>query len=821
MTDTAPQVQMVTCTIDGREISVPKGTTLIEACRALDVDVPYFCWHPYMSPFGACRQCLVKLEKSPKPVISCTTLVADGMVVYSDNDEVKKWREGITGFLLANHPLECPTCDKGGECDLQNITMQHGPGHSLFREQKRHFIDYDLGPIVTRDQDRCIHCQRCIRFGVEWSGDHGIEFFGRAAAMSVSSFARGHYNSKFSGNVTEVCPVGALTSEPFRLKARPWEIKATAAVCPHCSVGCNLTASTRQNELLRMESRINEHVNVAWSCDKGKFGHHFVNAAGRLKAPFMKRGERLSPASWQEALSAVATRLTEIKNGAGPDAVGFIGSQKASNEDVFMLQRLAREGVGTNNIDHRDDGDVFPAGMIPGTGLPLDEIVQAKTIVFFEADVREETPVVWLRVHNTLLKGANLLVLDERGTEAERFAFQSTRFRPGSEMSFLNILTAAVRQAVAGASPTPEQDGTGVSVDAMTKLANALKGGFVLLAGPRLLRKPGGADIVQALWTLVDAVPGSKFGLLHRNNNTRGAYDMGAVPDHGPGWQPLSKPGLNTGQMLQAAADGKLQALYIMGADPLTNFPDRALVERALNAVPFLVVQDIFDTELARRADVVLSALSFAEREGTYTNTEGRIQATAKSVDPLGGARPDWEICAALLQALGGAPDILNVDDVTRQIAAAVPEYEDAVPDRLPVIGALQHQERRPAPAPTAAPHAAPEGSAALPLILLSGDTLYDRGPLTQPTAAFTELQPGAWVDVSRHDAAQAGVATGDLVAVSSEFGSVELPARVGDVVEPGTVFIPNKVGAFHLNALTSVARPVQRVRIGKAGAAG
>lgn len=798
---------------------MPKGTLLIEACRALDIDVPFFCWHPYMSPFGACRQCLVKVEKSPKPVTSCTTQVTDGMVVYSENDEVKKWREGIVAFLLANHPLECPTCDKGGECDLQNISFKHGPGHSLFREQKRHFIDYDLGPTVTRDMDRCIQCQRCIRFGMEWSGDHGIEFFGRGAAMAVSSFARGHYNSKFSGNVTEVCPVGALTSEPFRIKARPWEVQATAAVCPHCSVGCNLTASTRQNELLRMESRVNERVNVAWSCDKGKFGHHFVNAAERLKTPWAKRGDRLTPASWQEALSAVATRLTEIKNAEGADAIGFIGSQKASNEDVFMLQRLAREGVGTNNIDHRDDGDVFPAAMIPGTGLPLDEIVNAKNIVFFEADVREETPVVWLRVHNTQLKGAKLFVLDERGTEADRFALQTARFRPGSELSFLGILTEAVKQAVAGNTPTPEQDGTGVSVDAMTKLANALKEGFLVLAGPRLLRKAEGADIVQAIWNLVDAVPGSKFGLLHRNNNTRGAYDMGAVPDHGPGWQPLSKPGLNTAQMLQAAADGKLKALYIMGADPLTNFPDRALVQKALDTVPFLVVQDIFRTELTRQADVILPALSFAEREGTYTNTEGRIQATAKSVDPLGGARPDWEICAALLQAMGGAPGIQNVDDVTRQIVSAVPEYENAVPERLPVEGTLQHEERKPTAVRPSAARKAPEGSAALPLILLTGDTLFDRGPLTEPTAAFTELQPGAWIDISEQDAAQAGIATGDLVTVSSEFGTAELPARVGDIVDAGSVFIPNKVGPFQVNTLTSVSRPVQRVRIARQAA--
>lgn len=815
MTDTTNQVDMVTCTIDGQEIQVPKGTLLIEACRQLNIDVPFFCWHPHMSPFGACRQCLVQVEKMPKPVTSCTTQVTEGMVVHASTDEVKKWREGIVGFLLANHPLECPTCDKGGECDLQNISFKHGPPHSLFREHKRHFIDYDMGPIVVRDMDRCIQCQRCIRFGLEWSGDHGIEFFGRGASMQVSTFARGHYVSKFSGNVTEVCPVGALTSEPFRLKARPWEMKPVATICPHCAVGCNLTNWTRQNELLRITNRENVHVNVAWSCDKGKYGHHFVNSEDRIKTPMFRRGDRLVPASWQEALSAVFQALQGAKGTHGPEGVGFIGSQKASNEDVFMFQRLAREGVGTNNIDHRM-GETFPAALVAGTGLALDEVAKAKTIVLFAADVREETPVVWLRIHNVQLDGARLIVIDERGSEADRFAEQHIRYRPGSEVAFLSALTDAVRRG-AGENAEAATDGSGVSAERIAPLAEALKGGFAILAGPRIMEKPDSVEIVNALWALTEAVPGSKFGLLHRNSNSRGAYDMGATPDHGPGWQALTRPGMNTTQMLQAAADGKLQVLYLMGADPLANFPDAALAKRALERVPFLVVQDILRGDLLEHADVVLPALTNAEREGTFTNLEGRVQYFLKSVEPIGAGRPDWEICAALLQALGVAPGVGNVDDVTRQIAEAVPEYQKALPGSIPPVGVLLREERAQALAGTpAAPQAAAEGSAALPLILLTGDVLFDNGAMTRDTAAFQELQPGPWVDLSRTDAANAGIADGDLVTVSSEFDVVDLLARVGDQVQPGTAFVPNKVGVFRANTLTSVTRAVQRVRVAK-----
>ncbi|HEY3267463.1 MAG TPA: NADH-quinone oxidoreductase subunit NuoG [Armatimonadota bacterium] len=816
MTETTPKVETVNVTIDGQTIAVPKGSLLIEACRALDIDVPFFCWHPHMSPFGACRQCLVKVEKMPKPVASCTTQVADGMVVYASTDEVKQWREGIVGFLLANHPLECPTCDKGGECDLQNISFKHGPRHSLFRENKRHFIDYDMGPTVVRDMDRCIQCQRCIRFGLEWSGDHGIEFFGRGAATNIGTFARGPFLSKFSGNVTEVCPVGALTSEPFRLKARPWEMRSASVVCPHCAVGCNLTANTRQNELLRITGRENVQVNVCWTCDKGKFGVDFVNSDRRLKTPFYRRGDRLVPASWPEALTEVARRFQEIREADGPGAIGFIGSQKASNEDVFMFQRLAREGVGTANIDHRM-GDTLPASLIPGTGLPLNDIARAKTIVLFAADVREETPVVWLRIHNAQLKGAKVIVIDERGSEADAFAQQSVRYRPGGETSFLRLLTAAVAQAAAGGSPPSEGDGAGVSVETLTQLANALKGGFVLLAGPRVAAKPDSAEIVRALWGLADAAPGARFGLLHLNNNTRGAYDMGAVPDHGPGWQQITHPGLNTAQMLQAAADGKLKALYVLGSDLVSSFPDAALVKKALETVPFLVVQDILTSEMSRQADVVLPGLSFAEREGTYTNLEGRIQASVKAVEPLGGGRPDWEICAALLAALGVAPGVLNVEDVTRQIAEAVPEYENAVPDRLPAEGALEVDERTTLAAPPPMGHAAAEGSAALPLILLTGPVLFDGGPLTTDTAAFSELEPSGYIDLAEPDAASAGIADGDMVTVSSEFGVVTVPAKVRGRVEPGTAFMPLKATGFRSNTLTSVTRTVQRVRIDKA----
>ncbi len=786
------QVETVTLRIDGKEISVPKGTLLLDACLEEGIDVPFFCYHKHMSSVGACRQCLVAVEGVPKPVTSCTTPVSEGMVVDASSEKVKQWREGIVGFLLANHPLECPTCDKGGECDLQNISFAHGPDHSLFREGKRHFTDYDMGPFVVRDMDRCIQCQRCIRFGHEWSGDREIDFFGRGSATTVNTFGKGTFFSKFSGNVTEVCPVGALTAEPYRLVARPWEVRAATSLCNHCAVGCNTIHTTRQNALLRITARENVHVNVCWTCDKGKFGIDFVDSEARLKTPLFRKNGQLVPASWQEALLTVVNRLRDIKEKFGPDSIGFLGSQKTSNEDIFMFQRLAREGIGTSNIDSRD-GENFSAALIPGSGLPLDEIERARVIVLFMADVREEAPLVWLRVHHALQAGAKLVVIDEKASEADSFAVKTVRIKPGSEI-------ATALSLVSG------------------EASELMKDGFVLLAGPRVTRHYQGSDIVRALWSVADSVPNSRLGLLLPNNNTRGAYDMGAVPDHGPGWEPLRKPGMNTTEILQSAASGQLQALYIMGADPLAHYPDVSLVQRALSMVPFIVVQDILRSDWMECAHVILPGQTFAERDGTFTNTEGRIQYFKRSVDPIGSGRPDWEILAAVLQGLGVAPGVLGIDDVTRQIAEAVPEYENAIPERLPLDGVLQ-QDRRAEHigVPTAVPQTGAEGSAGFPLILLTGDILYDRGPLTRDTKGFDELESAEWIDLSYHDADHIGVQDGQTVTVTSEFGSAVLKARVRDWVSEGTVFVPRKVGSFSVNVLCSFTRKTHRVRVTKA----
>jgi predicted molibdopterin-dependent oxidoreductase YjgC len=516
--------------------------------------------------------------------------------------------------------------------------------------------------------------------------------------------------------------------------------------------------------------------------------------------------------SWQEALGSVARALEAAKAAHGAESIGFLGSQKASNEDIYMFQRLAREGVGTNNIDHRDGG-VFPASLIPGTGIALEEIERTRTVVLFAFDARAEAPLVWLRAHHAHFNGAKLIVIDERGSEADAFADQVIRYRPGSEVLFLKSLTALLGSTGLSAEMAV---GAGVPADEVAQLASTLKDGFVLLAGPRVTAKADGADIVRALWALVDSQTGASFGLMHSNNNTRGAYDLGAVPDHAPGWLPVPRPGMTTTQMLHAAVEGRIQVLYLMGDDPLTNYPDAALVNKALNAVPFLVVQDILKSGLTERANVVLPALTFAEREGTFTNLEGRVQFFTKAVDPIGGGRADWEICAALLQAMGVSPGAKCTDDVTRQIASTVPEYQSALPGALPPDGILV-EERRPE-AHTASPTAHPpaEGSAALPLILLTGDVLFDNGPLTRDTAAFAELEPAPWVDVSERDAANAGILDGDTVTVASEFGVVDLTARVGNKVAAGTVFVPNKVAGFRVNTLMGVIRGVQRVRIAR-----
>jgi NADH-quinone oxidoreductase subunit G len=624
-----PPVEMVNLTVDGKKVSVAKGTLVITAAFEAGADVPYFCHHPRLRPAGACRMCLVKIEKMNKIQTACTVPVAEGMVVDTISPEVKQAQNGILEFLLINHPLDCPICDRGGECPLQNMTFQYGPGVTRFIDEKRHFPKaVPISDYVVLDRERCIQCARCTRFTEEISGDGELAIENRGNSAIISPFSPEGFKSKFSGNTIELCPVGALTSRTYRFAARPWEFQSQDSICSMCGVGCSVAVQTRNGELMRVNARLNEDVNEEWTCDRGKFEQYWVNSTDRVKEPLVRYASQLRRVAWDEALSSAAKGLKGAAD-AAPNSVAGLGSSRASNEDLYLFQRLFRNALGTNNIDHRP----FPFPILP-MQTSIAEVGEAKRIVAVGTQIDDDLPVLWLRVYKAISKlGAQYFRED-------------------------NVRAQSVLDAIA--------QGPGTVVLAWHALPPA--------------------DIGFLLAACEDS--GAKLNVLLPDNNSWGAIQMGVLPDRLPAmakvgngvspsyekmWgAPLpAEPGLDTRGILEGCISGSIKALYVMGHDPLTTFPDKELARKALDTVPFLIVQDLFMTETAKHADVFLPACSFIEKDGSFTNIEGRVQKFKKAIEPRGQSKPDWQIVAELMSRLGKPVPYFSPRDIAREIVKA------------------------------------------------------------------------------------------------------------------------------------------------------
>lgn len=625
-----PPVEMVNLKIDGTPVSVPKGTLVITAAFKAGADIPYFCHHPRLKPAGACRMCLVRIAPgSPKMQTACTVPVAEGMAVDTISPDVKQAQNGMLEFLLTNHPLDCPICDRGGECPLQNMTFQYGPGVTRFIDEKRHFPKaVPISDYVVLDRERCIQCARCTRFTEEISGDGELAIENRGNASIISPFSPEGFKSKFSGNTIELCPVGALTSRTYRFAARPWEFQSQDSICTMCGVGCSIAVQTRNGELMRVNARLNEEVNEEWTCDRGKFEQYWVNSSDRVKEPLVRYASQLRRVTWDEASAAAAKGLQEAAN-SNPNSVAGIGSSRCSNEDLYLFQRLFRNALGTNNIDHR---------MVPFTPLPMQtsiaEVGEAKKIVAIGTQIDDDLPVLWLRIYKAISKGG-----------AEYFRNDDPR-------------SSQVAEAIA-AGP-----------------------GTVVLAWYTLPQAE--IDFLQAACQK----SGARLNMLLPDNNSWGAIQMGVLPNRLPAlakvgngaspsyekmWGgPLpAEPGLDTRGILEGCVSGAIKALYVMGSDPIASFSDADLARRALDAVPFLIVQDLFQTETGKMADVFLPACSFIEKDGSFTNIEGRMQRFKKAIEPRGESKPDWQIIAELMSRLGKPVPYFSPRDVAREIAKA------------------------------------------------------------------------------------------------------------------------------------------------------
>src|SRR5579859_892226 len=689
--------ELVHLTIDDIPVAVPPGTLVWAAARQAGIEIPIYCYHPKMPPLGACRMCFVEIEKVPKPPqTACTIPVSEGMVVHTKNERVLKARRGTLEFLLINHPLDCPICDKGGECDLQDFTLRHGPGATRFDLHKRHFPKpIPVSDRVMLDRERCIHCQRCTRFCSEISMDNGLVMISRGYKMEVGTAPDHAFDSIFSGNTVEMCPVGALTASSYRFKARPWELKRIPSVCNNCSVGCNARIDVRVDKIMRLMSRTNDANDDGWLCDRGRWGFEFVNSPQRLRTPLIRHDDKLEPATWDQAFYLIASQLSNIAGKHGAKAIGGIGSTRTTNEEAYLFQKLLREVIGTPNIDHHHG--YFPAPRDPLTGRPwmmtssIAEIEQASHIVLIAADPYQRQPILNLRIKKAMKAGAKIYIVNANETELDRFAAQKISIPQHAAGTAAKVLLSTIVRQETMKAPIEALRAKMLQEDALIRAHEEMLGpeatsrlrdlaheiaeakGAVILYDEMATLEAGCENLAEDLQTLAVVTanigrPGAGVGPLFEDANSLGARDMGLLPNALPGYQAPEENGLSYTEML---SNPQIKALYVMGANPARHLPKPELP----STLDFIIVQDIILTETAQQADVVLPAVTFAEKEGSMTNVDHHVQAIRRALRPLPGARADWEILVELAHYLGESWTYASPRDVLIEIAESNPFY--------------------------------------------------------------------------------------------------------------------------------------------------
>jgi NADH-quinone oxidoreductase subunit G len=792
----------VSLVIDGRTVTAPRGTTVYQAARGAGVEIPIFCYHDRMPPLGACRMCLVRVEKMPKLQTSCTLVATDGMIVDTTSGAVKAGQEAILEFLLINHPLDCPICDKGGECPLQDQAFAYGPGRSRFVEVKRDFAKpVSLGPVLALDRERCILCWRCVRFGEIVAGDDALKGFERGFTSEVSTPFTLPVESKFIGNTIAICPVGALTSKTYRFRARPWDNAPVASTCTHCGVGCAVWLDERDGQILRTRAREDRAVNDIWLCDRGFFGHDYVGSPDRLTTPLVRRGDRLEPAGWDEALAVVADALRATQQ-RGPGRVAFLGGRRLSNEDAVLAAGFFRQVAGTPHLDHRVDAPPASASLDVAWGLraSIEELARGDVFVLVGCDLTEEYPLLWLRIKPAIDAGARLVIVDARSQEIRRYAAHEVLRRVDRLPATMFELRGAVSEAVdarrtagAGRGPLDVAAAGAPTGSALAGVGAAIASGqrVHVLVGRLVLDAPGGRALLRAAEHLA-RLTGGALHVMRGAGNDFGAQRFGLRPADG-GW---SAP-----EILEHAAAGDIDVLYVAGADPATAVPDRRAWEAARRGVGLLVVHEAFLSATAQVADVVLPALVLPEKHGTVTNVEGRTLPLRAAAPGPGAAREDREIFGLLAARLGATLTYGTPEELLEEMRVAAPDLAVGAVTPLPPVraaggGVVTYLSDLDTPG---------RGDAR-GLVLVLADRLFTHGTMTGRCAGIAALAGTPHCLVHPDDAARLGVADGALVRLQTAHDAVVLQARVSAVTLPGQVIVPR--GFDRVPAHTLVAWP-------------
>jgi NADH-quinone oxidoreductase subunit G len=838
----------VTIVIDGREVAATEGEMLHDAAKRGDVEIPVFCYEPKLGdPVGACRMCLVEVEGIPKLQTSCSTPVRDGMVVHTRTDQVKEAQSAVVEFLLVNHPLDCPVCDKGGECPLQDISMGWGPGKSRFTDPKRHFQKpVELSPLVAIDRERCILCYRCVRFSQEVSEDSQLQLLERGDRTFVGTFDDRPYVDPFHGNITDLCPVGALTSYTYRIRARPWDVEQAGSVCTLCPSQCNVSFTIRDEQVKRVVARDNPDVDDGWLCDRGRYGFEMFAAEERVTGPRLRGG----PADWDEAIAKAAAALragaSEIDHtrvGSISDALSGIAAivGDASNEEGYLVQRIVREALGSPHVESRIGGGPGRETLLrlaqPELSARVRDIDASDAILVIGTDPLHSSPILDLRIRKAMRRnGAKLALATERPTSLDGGTEAAARYAPGGAIPFLAKLAASLR------GDTEQTDAS--------SLADVLRDAerVVVIWGERIGRED--EDAIAALLDLAAALgladrAGSGLLEIPDLTNARGLREAGCLPDAGPGFA-TTPAGKDTEAIRTALESGELKSLILFGADPLRDFPDTAAWDQALTAADHLIVFSTFENATTAKADVVFPLETHAEKDGTVTHPDGRLQRVRPSASRPGDIRPSWGVLSELALALGHDTGIDSQPSAFAALAEAVPFYAGI--DDAAIAGRGIRWQDTPAvssfPAPPSASGAgdvgspserfareepeasgdspstplrrvaSEEGLLAAPLTLGTYRDLW-AGPITELNPPLKFLQPRQRVELSPADAERLELKSGDEVSVSQNGASVLARVAIKERIQDGICFLIEGTAEGNANELLNgapVAVTIERV---------
>jgi NADH-quinone oxidoreductase subunit G len=654
----------VTLTVDGKKVTAPAGTLLIEACKTVGIEVPSFCYYPNLSLQGACRMCLVKIEKMPKLQTACTTVVSEGMIVTSDSDEIKQARKSMLEMLLGNHPLDCPVCDAGGECELQDMTFSYGAAESKFMEAKNHKDEQQWSPVVFFDRPRCILCYRCVRVCGEGMDVWALGVQNRGVSSIIAPNKEDHLECEECGMCIDICPVGALTSGAYRYKTRPWEMKHVGTICTHCGDGCKTTLGVRRAdtgmEIVRGDNRDKSGTNGDFLCIKGRYAFDFANHEERLTRPLIRKQGKLTTATWEEAFELIGKKFAEVRDRDGGSAIGVVGSTRTTNEEAYLLSKFARVVLKTNNVDHHRTADfpAFAAALRSKTDATasMGDVYTAPAILLIGNDPTEQHPLLaWQIRNNVRLHQARLYVINSQPIKLRRQAAGFMQTPAGAEGRVAAFL-AGDDAAVDAFSST---NFSSVNKDAWIALRGTLRSepNLVVVFGSEVRRSD-----LSSLVKFGSGISGAKFVCLADYANSRGAADMGLYPDLLPGYYPTAgssafheewgeipqAAGLDLSGMVDAGKANNLKALYVVGSNPI----GRLKIDPFTFAKAFVVVQDMFLTETAVVADVVLPAANAYEKTGTFTNTCGDLQVLKKAGE-VTGTKADFEMIVRIAGAMG------------------------------------------------------------------------------------------------------------------------------------------------------------------------